>query len=94
MGLISKSEEGDKLREKARQHEELADLEDRKQAIREQLEAKQWVSTLPVMSDYEAAMSISKKYNLNSDGKLEIEWSEGNHVSYYDINWLSICYHV
>ena len=29
-----------------------------------------------------------KKYNLNSDGKLEIEWSEGNHVSYYDINWL------
>ena len=65
LGLISKSEEGDKLREKARQHEELADLEDRKQAIREQLEAKQWVSTLPVMSDYEAAMSISKKYNLN-----------------------------
>ncbi|MDC3020028.1 TauD/TfdA family dioxygenase [Candidatus Pelagibacter sp.] len=29
-----------------------------------------------------------KKYNLNSDGKLEIEWSEGNHVSHYDINWL------
>ena len=29
-----------------------------------------------------------KKYNLNSDGKLEIEWSEGNHVSHYDISWL------
>jgi len=29
-----------------------------------------------------------KKYNLNSEGKLEIEWSEGNHVSHYDINWL------
>ena len=29
-----------------------------------------------------------KKYNLNSDGKLEIEWSEGNHVSHYDVSWL------
>ena len=29
-----------------------------------------------------------KKYNLKSDGKLEIEWSEGDHVSHYDINWL------
>ncbi len=29
-----------------------------------------------------------KKYNLNRDGKLEIEWSEGNHVSHYDISWL------
>ncbi len=33
--------------------------------------------------------SISpKKYIINSDGKLEIEWSEGNHTSYYDIKWL------
>jgi len=29
-----------------------------------------------------------KKYNVNSDGKLEIEWSEGEHKSYYDPNWL------
>jgi len=29
-----------------------------------------------------------KKYNINSDGKLEIEWSEGNHTSYYDQKWL------
>ncbi len=29
-----------------------------------------------------------KKYNINSDGKLEIEWSEGKHTSYYDPNWL------
>ena len=29
-----------------------------------------------------------KKYNVNSDGKLEIEWSEGEHTSYYDPNWL------
>ena len=29
-----------------------------------------------------------KRYTLNSDGKLEIEWSEGGHTSYYDINWL------
>ncbi len=29
-----------------------------------------------------------KKYSINSDGKLEIEWSEGNHTSYYDPKWL------
>ena len=29
-----------------------------------------------------------KKYKINSDGKLEIEWSEGNHTSYYDPVWL------
>ena len=29
-----------------------------------------------------------KKYLINSDGKLEIEWSEGNHTSYYDSKWL------
>jgi len=29
-----------------------------------------------------------KRYSVNSDGKLEIEWSEGNHISYYDPEWL------
>ena len=29
-----------------------------------------------------------KKYNINSNGKLEIEWSEGEHKSYYDPSWL------
>ena len=29
-----------------------------------------------------------KKYNINSDGKLEIEWSEGDHTSFYDPSWL------
>ena len=29
-----------------------------------------------------------KKYNVNKQGKLEIEWSEGNHTSYFDLNWL------
>ena len=29
-----------------------------------------------------------KKYNINEDGKLEIEWSEGDHISYYDPKWL------
>ena len=29
-----------------------------------------------------------KKYNVNSNGKLEIEWSEGEHKSYYDPSWL------
>ena len=52
LGLISKSEEGDKLREKARQHEELAELEDRKQSIKEQMESQKCNTTLPVMSDY------------------------------------------
>ena len=29
-----------------------------------------------------------KRYNINSNGKLEIEWSEGEHKSYYDPDWL------
>ena len=29
-----------------------------------------------------------KKYIVNSDGNLEIEWSEGDHTSYYDQKWL------
>ncbi len=29
-----------------------------------------------------------KKYSLRPDGKLEIEWSEGDHISYYDPKWL------
>tara|TARA_A100001011_G_scaffold36896_1_gene35051 strand:- start:2352 stop:3476 length:1125 start_codon:yes stop_codon:yes gene_type:complete len=29
-----------------------------------------------------------KKYNVNEEGKLEIEWSEGGHISYFDQNWL------
>ncbi len=29
-----------------------------------------------------------KKYNVNSNGNLEIEWSEGDHKSYYDSGWL------
>ena len=29
-----------------------------------------------------------ESYSLNNKGKLEIKWSEGNHISYYDPNWL------
>ena len=29
-----------------------------------------------------------KKYDINKEGKLEIEWSEGNHTSYFDQKWL------
>ena len=29
-----------------------------------------------------------KKYSVSSDGKLEIEWSEGDHISHYDLKWL------
>ncbi len=30
----------------------------------------------------------AKKSNINDEGKLVIEWSEGNHISYYDTKWL------
>jgi len=29
-----------------------------------------------------------KTYKINNEGKLEIVWSEGNHTSYYDQEWL------
>jgi len=29
-----------------------------------------------------------KKYSINNQGKLEIEWSEGEHTSIYDQQWL------
>ena len=29
-----------------------------------------------------------KKYDVNKEGKLEIEWSEGDHTSYFDQKWL------
>ena len=28
------------------------------------------------------------EYKINSGGKLEIKWSEGNHTSHYDPSWL------
>ena len=30
----------------------------------------------------------AKNFKINDDGKLIIEWSEGDHTSYYDPNWL------
>jgi len=58
LDLISKSEEGDKLRE-------LADLKDEEEEIKDELNTQKWISTLPLMSDYDVAMSVSKKYNMN-----------------------------
>ena len=29
-----------------------------------------------------------ESYSLNNKGKLEIKWSEGNHISHYDTSWL------
>jgi len=62
LDLISKSEAGDNLRE-------LADLKDEENEIREELgeldTIQNWVSTMPIMDDYEVAMSVSKKYNIN-----------------------------
>ena len=37
----------------------------------------------------EVSQSINpKNYNINKEGKLEIEWSEGDHISYFDQKWL------
>ena len=37
----------------------------------------------------EASTNIEPKtYKINSEGKLEIVWSEGSHTSYYDQEWL------
>jgi len=37
----------------------------------------------------EVSTNISpKQFKINAEGKLEIEWSEGNHTSYYDQKWL------
>ena len=58
MVLISKGEEGDKLRE-------LADLKDEEEDINEELNAQKWISTLPLMGDFDAAMSVSKRFNIN-----------------------------
>jgi gamma-butyrobetaine dioxygenase len=30
----------------------------------------------------------ASEFKINSEGKLEIKWSEGNHTSYYDPKWL------
>jgi len=30
----------------------------------------------------------AKDFKINDDGKLMIQWSEGNHISYYDPKWL------
>ena len=30
----------------------------------------------------------AEDFKVNNEGKLVIKWSEGNHVSYYDTNWL------
>jgi len=37
----------------------------------------------------EVSTNISpKQFKINTEGKLEIEWNEGNHTSYYDQKWL------
>ena len=68
LGLISKSEEGEKLRE-------LADLKDEEEDIKEELSTVKWVSTLPLMNDYDVAMSVSKKYNMSlTEAKSELDF--------------------
>ena len=66
--LISKGDEGDKLRQ-------LADLKDEEEEVREDLDSvRNWISTLPINDDYEIAIGISKKYNVNiSQAKRSLE---------------------
>ncbi len=66
MASISKGEKGDNLREQAKTIEELANLKDEEEDIVSDINTIQnWVSTIPIMDDYEVAMSVSKKYNMN-----------------------------
>jgi len=66
LGLISKGEQGDNLREQAKNIEEYAQLKDEEEDIMSELSTiKNWISSMPIMDDYEVAMSVSKKYNIN-----------------------------
>lgn len=76
--LISKNEEGEegkKLRLEAEHIGELAILADKKDEVKEDLDSvRNWISTLPINDDYEIAIGISKKYNVNiSQAKRSLE---------------------
>ena len=59
MDLISKGEKGDALRE-------LADNADEEEEIKERMsDMNKWISTLPILDDYDVAMSLSKEFNMN-----------------------------
>ena len=59
LALISKGEKGDKLRE-------LAATADREEEIQSQLEEmSKWISSQPILDDYDMAMNLSKKFNMN-----------------------------
>ena len=68
MVLISKGEEGDKLRA-------LANLKDEEEDIKEELKTIKWVSTLPLMNDYDVAINVSKKYNVSlTEAKSQLDF--------------------
>jgi hypothetical protein len=59
LDLISKGEKGDALRE-------LADNADEEEEIKERMsDMNKWISTLPILDDYDVAMSLSKEFNMN-----------------------------
>jgi len=59
LDLIFKSEEGDRLRD-------LAENKDEEEEIQEELSnMNKWISTLPILDDYDVAMSLSKEFNMN-----------------------------
>jgi hypothetical protein len=59
LDLISKGEKGDALRE-------LADNADEEEEIKERMsDMGKWISTLPILDDYDVAMSLSKEFDMN-----------------------------
>ena len=66
LDLIFKGEEGDALREKEELYGELAINADEKDGLKEEFDnIANWVSTLPILDDYDVAMSLAKEFNMN-----------------------------
>ena len=59
MDLISKGEKGDALRDLAANADEEEEIKDRLSDM------NKWISTLPILDDYDVAMSVSKEFNMN-----------------------------
>ena len=56
--LISKSEKGDKLRE-------LAEVEDDKEQIEEEIKLASWLRNQPLSDEYEISTNMAKMFQMN-----------------------------
>ena len=66
LDLMYKGEEGDVLREKEELYGKLAINADEEDGIKEEFDnITNWVSTLPILDDYDVAMSLAKEFNMN-----------------------------